>query len=294
MSSTRAAEVDYVSTLPVTDTAPERPNRDATTAGAARLRVSLKRLAMPLLAWPLPLLLLALWWLGARQQWISPQVLPSPEQTWQAFLQTAASGELQRSALISLQRVLYGFLVGGLVGIPLGVGMGLSKTIKEYLYPTFKMIAYIPMLGWLPLLVLLVGIGEALKIILIAKAAFVPITLNTYSGIRGVPPQYIEMARVYRFSRWQLLRRIVFPAAFPQIWSGVRYGLTQAWLLLVVVEFLASSEGLGYLMINGQQLFQLDLVLVAVVAVGIIGFALDKLLALIEARVLRWRRVTFK
>ena len=150
-----------------------------------------------------------------------------------------------------------------------------------------------PSLGWLPLLMMLVGIDEALKIILISKAAFVPVTMNTYNGLRSVPTALIEVSRVFRFTRWQLLRRVVFPAAFPTLWTGIRYGLTHAWLALVAVELHASSEGLGFLLVYGRQLFQLDVVLTAVVVVGAIGFALDKVLAVTETRLLRWRRDSF-
>lgn len=246
-----------------------------------------------LLAWPFPLALLALWALASANEWVPPQILPSPATVAATFVDLLKSGELEDNTLISLQRVLYGFAAGGSIGLLLGVGMGLSPLFKDYVYPTFKAFAQVPALGWLPLLMMLVGIDEALKIILIAKAAAVPIALNTYKGMQGVPTRYIEVARVYRFSRWQLLRRVVFPAAFPTIWNGIRYGLTHAWLALVIVELLASSEGLGFLIVYGRQLYQLDVVLAAVVVVGAVGFALDKVLALIEVRLLRWRREAF-
>ena len=174
-----------------------------------------------------------------------------------------------------LLRTLQG-LAGGLL---LGVAMGLSPVFKDYVYPLFKAFSQVPVLGWLPLLMLLVGIDEALKIILISKAALVPIALNTYKGIENVPARYVEVARVLKFSRWQLLTRVIFPAALPPIWNGVRYGFTHAWLALVVVELLASSEGLGYMIVFGRQLFQLDVVTAAVVVVGAVGYVLDCVLA---------------
>lgn len=243
-----------------------------------------------LLAWPVPLAVLALWWLAARHEWIAPQVLPSPEAVALTLAESARSGELWANLQVSLLRVLGGFGVGLAGGLLLGVAMGLSPTVKDYLYPTFKAFSQVPVLGWLPLLMLLVGIDEALKIILISKAALVPIALNTYKGIQGVPTRYIEVGRVLRFSRWQMLSRVVFPAALAPIWNGVRYGLTHAWLALVVVELLASSEGLGYMIVFGRQLFQLDVVLAAVVVVGAVGYLLDKLLALVEQRLLGWRK----
>lgn len=251
------------------------------------------RLKDVLLAWPVPLAVLALWAIATRYEWIAPQVLPSPEAVALTFRDALVSGELWANLQISLWRVLAGFAIGLVGGLGLGVAMGLSPTVKDYLYPTFKAFAQVPVLGWLPLLMLLVGIDEALKIILIAKAALVPIALNTYKGIQNVPTRFIEVGRVLRFTRWQMLRHVVFPAALAPIWNGVRYGLTHAWLALVVVELLASSEGLGFMIVYGRQLFQLDVVLAAVVVVGAVGFALDKLLALVERRLLGWRKEAF-
>jgi len=251
------------------------------------------RLTNWLLAWPLPLALLAIWWLAADQGWVAAQVLPPPETVWGALRDSIANGELWPNLQISLLRVLAGFAAGLAGGLLLGVAMGLSPTFKDYVYPLFKAFSQVPVLGWLPLLMLLVGIDEALKVILIAKAALVPVTINTYQGIAGVPSRYIEVARALKFTRWQMLSKVVFPAAIAPIWNGVRYGLTHAWLALVVVELLASSEGLGFLIVYGRQLFQLDVVMAAVVVVGLFGWLLDKGLALIETRLLRWRKEAF-
>lgn len=244
-----------------------------------------------LLAWPVPLAVLLLWWLAARYEWVAPQVLPAPEVVASTFAELFNSGELMDNLRISLWRVLAGFGLGAAGGLLLGVAMGLSPTFKDYVYPLFKAFSQVPVLGWLPLLMLLVGIDEALKVILISKAALVPITLNTYKGIQNVPAQYVEVAQVFKFTRRQMLFKVVFPAAIAPVWNGIRYGLTHAWLALVVVELLASSEGLGFMIVYGRQLFQLDVVMAAVVVVGIVGFTLDKLLVLMEARLLRWRRV---
>ena len=149
-----------------------------------------------LLAWPFPLAVLLLWQLGAQFEWIPPQILPAPLVVAQTFSDLWATGELQDHLLISLGRVLYGFSLGAGLGLLLGVSMGLSPVVKDYLYPTFRLFAQVPSLGWLPLLMMLVGIDEALKIILIAKAAFVPVTMNTYNGLRNVPTSLIEVSKV--------------------------------------------------------------------------------------------------
>lgn len=243
-----------------------------------------------LLAWPVPLALLALWYLAAHLEWIPPQVLPTPEAVATTLGDLYRSGELWSNLQVSALRVAGGFAIGLAGGLTLGAAMGLSPRFRDYVYPTFNAFSQVPVLGWLPLLMLLVGIDEALKIILIAKASLVPIAINTCKGIHNVPVRYLEVARVLKLTRGQTLWRVVFPAAAAPIWNGIRYGLTHAWLALVVVELLASSEGLGYLIVYGRQLFQLDLVIAAVIVVGAVGFALDKGLALAEGAVLRWRK----
>lgn len=240
-------------------------------------------------AWPFPLALLLMWHLSSVWGWAPEQVLPPPEVVFQTFADLVASGELWDNLRISLVRVFTGFGLGLVAGLALGSAMGLSPTVRAYMFPLFKAFSQVPVIGWLPLLMLLVGIDEGLKFLLIAKATLVPVTLNTCQGVQSVPNRFIEVARVYGFTRWQMLTRVVFPAATAPIWNGVRYGLTHAWLALVVVELLASSEGIGFLIVYGRQLFQLDVVLAAVLAVGIVGFAIDKLLSLTEAWLLRWR-----
>lgn len=241
-------------------------------------------------AWPFPLTMLVLWQISSVLGWVPEQVLPPPGQVFQTLRDMVTSGEIRDHLFISLRRVFAGFGIGLAGGLILGTAMGLSATLRGYVYPLFKAFAQVPVIGWLPLLMLLVGIDEALKLLLIAKATLVPVTLNTCQGIQGVPNRFIEVARVFGLTRWQLLTKVVFPAATASIWNGVRYGLTHAWLALVVVELLASSEGIGFLIVYGRQLFQLDVVLAAVVAVGVVGFLIDKSLSLTEAWLLRWRK----
>jgi sulfonate transport system permease protein len=236
-----------------------------------------------------PAVLLAAWSLASAKQWVAPQILPPPLSVVDTLLELLRSGELPLNLGISLGRVVAGFVLGGALGVALGVAMGLSRTVEDYLHPLFKAISQVPVLGWLPLAMMVLGIGEALKVAIIAHASLVPVALNTLKGIRGVSRNYIEVAQTFRFSRHQLLRKVVLPAAVPSIFVGIRYGITQAWLSLVTVELLASSEGLGFMIVWGRQLFQLDLVLAAILVVGGVGLCIDKTLALLEARLLRWR-----
>jgi sulfonate transport system permease protein len=242
----------------------------------------------------LPVTLLALWTIGCERGWIAPQILPPPSRVYETFVELARSGDLARNTLISLQRVLLGFGLGTLIGFVTGAALGLSRTFEAYVLPGFNALVQIPVLGWLPFLLLLVGVGEPLKYILIAHAALVPVTLSTLQGFRQSPQNLEEVARGYGYNHWQRIAYVVLPAAVPTLATGVRLAFTKAWLALVVVELVASSEGLGYLIVYGRQLFQLDLVMASVVVVGTIGFVVNRLLESLEARLRRGQPSAFR
>jgi sulfonate transport system permease protein len=256
----------------------------------SRLVQSLARRARAV-AWLLvvPAVAVPVWIVGSERGWLAEQILPRPADVLHTFGDMVASGELAQHAGISLLRVLLGFAVGAGVGLVLGSAMGLSRRVDDYVRPLFTAVAQVPALAWIPLAMLLLGIGETLKIVVIAKAAFVPVVMNTSAGIANVPRSLVEVGESFRFTPLQMLRHVVLPGAVPPIFTGLRYGLTHAWIALVSVELLASSEGLGYLLVWGRQMFWLDTVLVAMIVIGIIGFASDKILAVVETRLQRWR-----
>ncbi|WP_454688667.1 ABC transporter permease [Achromobacter aloeverae] len=272
----------------------ERASPDAAPHAAVPARTSAwRRRAVWLAApWLLPLALFALWQLGADRGWISPQVLPPPAYVWDTLRDLFTSGDLWTNLRASLLRVLVGFAGGSVLGLALGTAMGLWRPLQAYLLPTFNALVQIPVLAWLPFVLLLVGIGEPLKYILIAKAALVPVTLNTLQGFRLASPALREVARAYGYSRRQEVLEVILPLATPTLFTGLRLGFTKAWLSLVVVELVASSEGIGYLIVYGRQLFQLDLVMAAVIVVGAVGLLIDRLLDALETRLLGARRAT--
>ncbi|MBB3103226.1 ABC transporter permease [Azomonas macrocytogenes] len=253
----------------------------------------LRWLALKSCALLLPAALLLLWHTAVVRQWVSAQILPPPSLVLETLLTLWHSGDLWFELSISLQRVLIGAAMGSVLGLLLGLSMGLSRRVEAYLLPLFQAISQVPVLGWIPLLMMLVGIDETLKYLVIAHAVLVPLTINTFSGIRAIPPSYLEVAQVYRFNLAQRLRRVILPAALPSLFTGLRFALTKGWIALVTVELLASSEGLGYLMVDGRQMFQLDQVIVAMLMVGLVGLVLDKGLALLETRLQRWQRQAF-
>ena len=236
-----------------------------------------------------PAVLFPIWLAGSHWGWLPEQILPKPADVWGTLLEMLRSGELKAHTGISLLRVVSGFVMGTAAGLSLGAAMGLSRTTDDYVRPLFTAIAQVPALAWIPLAMLLLGIGETLKIVMIAVAACIPIAMNTRAGIRHVPREFVEVGDTFKFSAWHKLRLVVLPGAIPSIFTGLRYGLTHAWIALVSVELVASSEGLGYLLVWGRQMFWLDTVLVAMIVIGLIGFITDTLLAVIEQHLQRWR-----
>ncbi|WP_244485320.1 ABC transporter permease [Bradyrhizobium tropiciagri] len=237
----------------------------------------------------LPAIILPIWIVGTNHGWLPEQILPRPQDVLHTLRDMLASGELAQHAGYSLRRVAFGFGIGAAAGLITGSAMGLSRRVDDYVRPLFTAIAQVPAPAWIPLAMLLLGIGEGLKIVVIAKAAFVPVVMNTSAGIGNVPRAFIEVGETFRFTSLQMLRHVVLPGAIPPIFTGLRYGLTHAWIALVSVELLASSEGLGYLLVWGRQMFWLDTVLVAMIVIGVIGFVSDKILAVIETGLQRWR-----
>jgi len=238
----------------------------------------------------LPLLLLAFWQYAVDRHWLAEQILPPPSLVRDSLVELWDNGDLTSNLAISLKRLGWSLLIGGGSGLLLGLAMGVSRTVKAYVYPGFQLVSQFPVIGWVPLLIIFAGIGEALKVSAISIAVVVPVAVNTYQGIRNIPRALLEVAAVYRFSFWQTIRRLVLPAASSSIFNGLRQGVMQAWLSLVFVELLASSEGIGYLMVWGRQLLQLDIVVVGMIVIGAVGIVLDRLLAWCASRLHGWQR----
>jgi ABC-type nitrate/sulfonate/bicarbonate transport system permease component len=155
-----------------------------------------------------PVFALVMWDGLVRYEFVPRQILPAPQQVGATLIDLLRSGELTLHLRISLWRVVQGFVLGGVSGFVLGIAMGLSRTVEAYVTPLFKAFSSVPLLGWVPLIILLAGIGEAMQILIIAKACFTPLVLNTLEGIRNTPKAYIEVARVFQFPRHILLEKL--------------------------------------------------------------------------------------
>lgn len=242
-----------------------------------------------LLTLVLPASLLLAWWL-TTDVWkvFLENQLPPPAQVWAAVRELAAGGELWKHLGASLLRVGAGFAIGGVAALAVGTLVGLSRTAERILDPTLQAVRSVPSLAWVPFLLLWLGIDETPKITLIAIGAFFPVYVNLVSGIRQVDRKLAEVGAVFGLSPAAQVRRILLPSAAPYAIAGLRLGVGQAWLFLVAAELIASTRGLGFMLIDGQNNLRPDIMVVGIVSLALLGTISDALLRLIEGRLLHW------
>ncbi|WP_116138314.1 ABC transporter permease [Trinickia diaoshuihuensis] len=231
--------------------------------------------------------------LGAIELLVRLGVLPAnlvPAPSMIAGTLTHMGGEhLARHIGASTLRVLAGFGIGTVLAVLVGAAMGLSRKLEALLDPSFQALRAIPSLAWVPVLLLWMGIDEAPKIALVAIGAFFPVHLAVVAGIRNVERKLVELGSVYRLSPSRMLVRILLPAALPQIFTGLRTGLSLAWMFVVAAELIAATRGLGYLLSDGRETGRPDIVFGAILLLALMGKLTDGVMKALEARVLAWR-----
>lgn len=241
------------------------------------------------LPWLVPLGLVALWALATDAAHLFPaHQLPSPRALVRTAGDLLGGGELAGHVAASLRRVLSGFLLGAGIAVLLGTWVGLSRTAEGVLDPTLQAVRSVPSLAWVPFLLLWMGIDELPKVTLVAIGAFFPVYVNLVAGIRQTDRKLVELGEVLGLGRLGLVGRIVLPAALPSLLTGLRIGLGQSWLFLVAAELIASTKGLGFLLIDGQNSARADVMLVALLLLAALGKASDGVLRLVERRLLSW------
>ncbi len=233
----------------------------------------------------LPLLLLFLWqYLSTR----STGFLPTPKEVGEGFVYLYSTGRLQGDLKISLTRVLGGFFFASFVGVPLGFSLALVPRIRMGLMPLVQFLRQIPPIAWIPLFLVWFGIGEASKVAVIVYAALFPIVLNTFLGASQIPTQYWEVAQALELSPFKVLTKLVLPAAAPFVFTGLRLAMGMSWRALVAAEMIASSSGLGYLIMASRSLVRLDEMVVGMILIGLVGVLIDRFFVWGERILLPW------
>lgn len=234
-------------------------------------------------------LLLAAWW--ATVAWTRSVIFPTPWQVLSGTLELVRDGTLWLHIAASLGRVGAGFALAVAVGVPLGLWMGWKRVAHDALNPLFQILRPISPIAWIPISILWFGIGNASPIYLIFISSVFPLVLQTVAGVHTIEKRYLRAAENFGVSRRKLFAQVVIPATLPQVIVGMRIGLGVAWLVVVAAEMIALRSGLGYLIMDSRNAGnRYDLVIAAMIIIGLIGLLLDGLMRqLEEAKIVRWR-----
>jgi NitT/TauT family transport system permease protein len=234
---------------------------------------------------------LAIWEIVARLNIVSEQFFFPPFSTVALeFYYLTANGVLGSNFLSSLSRVLIGFCAGSIAGIAVGIIMGWRDTINKALNPIVSLIYPIPALGWLPLLMLWIGINEMLPITIIFICSFFPVLYNTVTGIRNVDRDYIQVARTLGASDVKILATVVMPLALPNIFTGLRLEAGMAWRVIIAAEMVAIPTGIGALMMKAESLIRIDIIIVCLIVLSVMCLAFEKFFVYLEAKITtKWK-----
>lgn len=256
------------------------------TPGSFRRGFAFGTLALGL---ALPVFLALALEIGVAQGWIQGRLTPPPSKIAATLGELIASGEWFRHAWATGWRVALGFFFGASAGILFGTLSGAVPFIRRLIDPSVQALRAVPSIAWVPLFILWFGIFETSKITLISVGVFFPVYLGVLGAVLSIDRKVIEVGRVFRLSKLEQGRRIMLPATLPALVTSLRAGLGLGWMFVVAAEIMGASEGLGFLLVDGQQVGRPDLIVSAIISFAVLGFITDILLARATAPFLRWR-----
>lgn len=229
-----------------------------------------------LIAWASLAAMFAAWWFATRPNGlISPLFLPPPQDVWDAFVRLWSrpylGSSLGEHIAASLRIVVGGWLLAGVIGVPLGIAMGWWQKMRWIAFPVFQILRPVPPLAWIPLAILWLGIGNSARIFVVFIAAIVPWVLNSMQAVYSIDNLLVRAAKTLGASDSQILTRVVCRTALPTLVAGARIALGNAWTTLVAAELLAATAGLGYIALNASRTLEVDILLVAMTIIGVLG-----------------------
>ena len=236
-----------------------------------------------------PVFIIVLWLTATNLGNIPETALPKLSSVKTEFVEMLKTGQLYSDLGISIRRVLGGYIISSILGISIGITMGISKRIKETMLFSLTSIRQVPMVAWIPLIILWTGIGEISKITVIFFAATFPIIVNTINGIDSTPENYLELAKAYKLNKIDTFFKVYLPSALPNIFIGLRLGLSASWMAVVAAELVASSSGIGYRLNDARSLMKSDVVIVCMIVIGITGVLMDKIITLFAQQIMSWK-----
>lgn len=252
--------------------------------GARLSRIRLERL----LAIVSPVVVLGLWEAFARTGRINALFFPPPTLVFRTIFAMTLSGELPLEVGVSLRRVLIGFAIGGGPAVALGLAMGWSRRLRVLVDPLIAATYPIPKITLLPMIMLIFGVGEASKIVIVAVGTFYPAAINAIAGVLGISPTYFEVARNFGASRWKTFTRVVLPGSLPIVFTGLRLAFGVALLLVVASEFVSAREGIGAMIWLSWQTLRTEKLYAGIMAWAVVGLLSTMALQVVERRLIRW------
>jgi len=237
-----------------------------------------------------PLLLLLLWELLVRVKLLDSRFFPMPTVVIRELVLQALTKELWVHTAYTVSRMLGGFVLGAIPGVLLGIAMGLSPLLRQLLQPAIAAIYPIPKVALFPLIMLIFGLGETSKWVIVGVAVFFQVLMSTLAGVVNIERVYLDVAADFRARRWQAYRTIALPAALPYIFTGFQLGLGMALIVVVIAENFGTQHGLGYVIWHSWQIFEVRDMYVALIVVAMLGYASQLVLGRIERAVIPWRR----
>jgi ABC-type nitrate/sulfonate/bicarbonate transport system permease component len=236
-----------------------------------------------------PIFLLLLWELGGHLGWIDTRFFPTPSLVARKMVEMSASGELWTHLSASLQRLLWGSLLGGIPALLIGIAMGLYRPVHAAIDPLISATYPVPKSAILPLILLIFGLGEASKIVMVALGVFYPVVINTISGVRQIDKIYLDVGTNFNASRWQTFRTIALPGALPSIMAGIKLGVGMGLILIAIAEMVGAKSGIGFMIWDAWQVLSVEVMYVGLVVISLLGFVLTLLLNEIEGWILPWK-----
>ncbi len=237
-----------------------------------------------------PVVLLGLWELAARVGFIDIRFFPAPSKIFETMFALMASGELWVHLMASLYRLFWGFVIGSIPALVLGIGMGLNKSLNAIVDPLVQATYPIPKSAILPLILLIFGLGEASKIAMVAIGLFYPILINTIAGVREIPKMYFDVGTNFKASRWQTFRTIAIPGALPLIMTGLKLGVGLGLILISIAEMIGAKSGLGFMMWNAWEILSVETMYVGLIVIAILGVLFSIMLNEIERWLVPWKQ----
>jgi ABC-type nitrate/sulfonate/bicarbonate transport system permease component len=236
-----------------------------------------------------PVGLLLAWELAAQFNFIDVRFFPAPSAIIGTLVGMAQSGELWDHVAISLQRIALGFLLGGIPALILGIVMGISRPVRALVDPLIVATFPIPKSSILPFILLIFGLGEMSKVVMVAIGVFFPVAINATAGVLQISPIYLDVGKSFKASRWDIFRTIALPGALPFIMTGIKLGAGLALILIAMAEMYGANSGIGYLIWSSWETFAVARMYVGLFVIALIGFAISILLNEIERRIVRWK-----